>query len=213
MSHTNTLFGGSNMMGVCYSPYHVKGKAFGDYTKEDIDADLAITTQYFSFIRTYTVQFNQKHLPELCSNHHLGLALGCWIFQGDAASTHTEIDTALAQASAYPDQVKAIVIGNEVDLAINNYTYDEVKAAFDYAVTQKAAYANLANIPLTICMTGAGPVSSTWSPLLNIIQDYAFLTIYPWYGQTAGNITPGDIKGNMESVSYTHLTLPTNREV
>ena len=200
MSNSNSLFGGSNMMGVCYSPYHIAGKSFGDYTKDDINADLVITAKYFDFIRTYTVQYNQKHLPELCKNNSLGLALGCWIFTGTnaKANTEAEIDTALAQASAYPDAVKIIVIGNEVDLASNNYTYSQVKDAFDYAVKQKATYDNLSDIPLTICMTGAGPVSSTWSPLLSLMQSYAFLTIYPWYGQTAGNMTPGDIGGNMD---------------
>lgn len=208
-TNTNSLFGGSEMMGVCYAPYHqavtVKKSA---YTKADVDADLKVTANYFSFIRTYTVQGCQQYLPELCKKHSLGLALGAWIFPGDSISTHTEIDTALTQASAHPDMVKVIVVGNEVDLASNGYTYKEVKAAFDYAVSElaKPKYSNISSIPVTICMTGSGPMSSTWSPLLSDMQSYAFLTIYPWYGQKGNHenpnigtpMTPGDISGNMQ---------------
>lgn len=206
MSNTNSLFGGSEMMGVCYAPYHQAATvAKSSYTKADVDADLAITAQYFSFIRTYTVQGCQAHLPELCKKHSLGLALGAWVFQGDSTSTNAEIDTALTQANAHPDMVKVIVIGNEVDLAANNYTYAEVTAAFAYAVAQLPSYPKISSIPLTICMTGAGPMSKTWKPLLNIMQSYAFLTIYPWYGQKSNHdnpaigtpMTPGDITGNM----------------
>ena len=188
-------------MSVCYSPYHQSASTtFSSYTKADIDADLAITAQYFGFIRTYTVQFNQKYLPELCKKHGLGLALGCWIFTGTnvKANTEAEIDTALKQASENVDAVKIIVIGNEVDLASNNYTYKQVEDAFNYAVAQKANYPNLADIQLTICMTGTGTTNATWSPLLSLMQSYAFLTIYPWYGQTAGNMSPGNISGNMD---------------
>ena len=153
------------MMGVCYSPYHQEvSVSWSSYTKDEIDADLAITSKYFSFIRTYTVQFNQKYLPELCKKHSLGLALGAWIFQGDATSTNTEIDTALEAANNCADMVKIIVIGNEVDLPKNKYTYDEVERAFLYAKKQKANYPNLLDTPLTICMTGTGPNNSTWSP-------------------------------------------------
>jgi exo-beta-1,3-glucanase (GH17 family) len=207
MSNTNSLFGGSNMMGVCYAPFHQAATVKkSSYTKADVDADLTIVAKHFGFIRTYTVQGCQKHLPELCNNHGLGLALGCWIFPGDKTSTEAEIDTALTEANKYPDQVKIIVIGNEVDLASNGYNYKEVKAAFDYAVAQLPSYSNISSVPLTICMTGNGPMSSTWSPLLSIMQHYAFLTIYPWYGQKGNHennpkkfpMTPGDITGNMQ---------------
>lgn len=207
MSNTNSLFGGSNMMGVCYAPFHQAATVKkSSYTKSDVDADLKITAKHFGFIRTYTVQDCQKHLPELCNKHSLGLALGCWIFPGDKTRTETEIDTALTEANKYPDQVKIIVIGNEVDLASNGYKYKEVKTAFDYAVAQLPSYPNISSVPLTICMTGNGPTSSTWSPLLSIMQSYAFLTIYPWYGQKGNHennpnqfpMTPGDITGNMQ---------------
>lgn len=209
MSNTNSLFGGSKMMGVCYAPYHQAASvAKSSYTKEDINKDLQITAQYFDFIRTYTVQHAQKHLPELCSNNGLDLALGCWIFPGDTASTQTEIDTAFEHAVSYPDTVKVIVIGNEVDLASNGYSTTDVTNAITYAksLKKKSKYAALANTPLTICMTGAGPMSSTWSPFLSDMEDYAFLTIYPWYGQKGNHesnptkfpMTPGDIAGNME---------------
>jgi exo-beta-1,3-glucanase (GH17 family) len=208
MSNTNSLFGGSDMMGVCYAPYHQAASVSkSSYTKANVDADLKIiSNEKITFIRTYTVQGCQQYLPELCTKYNIGLALGVWIFQGDTAKTHTEIDTALTQANANPDMVKIIVIGNEVDLNSNNYTYAEVKAAFDYAKAQLVNYPNISDVPLTICMTGAGPMSATWSPLLKMMQDYAFLTIYPWYGQKGNHennpnkfpMTPGDITANMQ---------------
>ncbi len=197
MSATNTLFGGTKMMGVCYSPYHqAVSVEKSSYTKEDIDADLAITAKHFTFIRTYTVQFNQKYMAELCDKHSLGLAQGAWIFQGDETSTNAEIDTALATASAYPNTVRAIVIGNEVDLPKNNYNFAEVKRALNYALTAKHKYTNLTNVPVTVCMTGTGPANPTWSPLLPLVQGFAFLTLYPWYAPNTPS--PGDISANME---------------
>ncbi|WP_298518156.1 glycosyl hydrolase family 17 protein [uncultured Kordia sp.] len=206
MSNTNSLFGGSDMMGVCYAPYHQAATVKkSSYTKADVDADLKIISDFnMTFIRTYTVQGCQQHLPELCKAHNIGLALGAWIFQGDSASTHTEIDTALTQANAHPDMVKVIVIGNEVDLASNNYTLAEVEAAFNYAKTQLVNYPKISNVPLTICMTGSGPIPQkapniNWSSLLPLMQDYAFLTIYPWYGQKVNNkFNPNDITANMQ---------------
>ncbi|WP_160131375.1 glycosyl hydrolase family 17 protein [Kordia antarctica] len=197
-------------MGVCYAPYHQAATVKkSSYTKENVAADLKIiSANNMTFIRTYTVQGCQKYLPELCKKNNIGLALGVWIFQKDSKSTNAEIDTALTQANAHPEMVKVIVIGNEVDLAINKYTVAEVKAAFDYAVAQLKLpkYSNITNVPLTICMTGAGPTNATWSPLLNIMQSYAFLTIYPWYGQKGNHesnpikfpMTPGEITGNMQ---------------
>lgn len=208
MSNTNSLFGGNDMMGVCYAPYHQAATVKkSSYTKANVDADLKIISDFnMKFIRTYTVQGCQQYLPELCKKHNIGVALGAWIFQGDSTSTNAEIDTALAQANAHPEMVKVIVIGNEVDLGSNGYSYKEVKAAFDYAVKELPKYPKIANVPLTICMTGAGPMSATWSPLLSIMQSYAFLTIYPWYGQKGNHendpkkfsMTPGDITGNMQ---------------
>lgn len=208
MSNTNSLFGGSKMMGVCYAPYHQDATvAKSSYTKADVDADLTIIgDNNFTFIRTYTVQGCQAYLPELCAKHSIGLAMGVWIFQGDSKSTHAEIDAALTAANAHPDMVKVIVIGNEVDLAANGYSYAEVKSAFDYAVKQLANYPKITNVPLTICMTGSGPTDATWSDLLSSMQSYAFLTIYPWYGQKSNqgsdpkpsSMTPGDITANME---------------
>lgn len=205
MANTNSLFGGSDMMGVCYAPYHQAGVAKSAYTKTDVDNDLLTTKKHFSFIRTYTVQGCQQYLPELCKKHSLGLALGAWIFPGDKTQTENEIDTALIAANNNHEMVKVIVIGNEVDLASNGYTVAEVTDAFNYAVAQLPSYPNIATVPLTICMTGAGPMDATWSPLLSIMQTYAFLTIYPWYGQKGNHennpkqfpMTPSDITGNM----------------
>lgn len=208
MSNTNSLFGGSDMMGACYAPFHQVGKEKSTYTEANVDADIKIiSASDMTFIRTYTVQGCQASLPKLCQKHGVGLALGVWIFQGHPNQTETEIDTALAQASAYPDQVKVIVIGNEVDLPINGYNIAEVQAAFAYAKKElaKKKYSNISTIPLTICMTGAGPASDTWKPLLTIMESYAFLTIYPWYGQKDNRqnqpskppMTPSDISANM----------------
>ncbi|MCH2193999.1 hypothetical protein [Kordia sp.] len=57
MSNTNSLFGGSDMMGVCYAPYHqVVSVPKSSYTKANVDADLKIISDFsMTFIRTYTV--------------------------------------------------------------------------------------------------------------------------------------------------------------
>ena len=211
---TNPLFGGTDWMGVCYSPYHQsKDTPFSAYKDTDIEADMKIIAQYYSFIRTYTVQYANVYNVKYAAANNLKVALGAWIFgtgttpdpdkkcSGGSidSDTKTEIDTVLKQANDYSDTVVCIVIGNEVDQPTNNYSAAQVKAALDYAKTQKAdktTYPNIQDTPITTCMTGTGPNNSDWSCLLSEMEDYAFLTIYPWWATNTPD--PSDITGNMK---------------
>jgi len=195
-SGSNPFFDTDQLMGVCYSPYHQAGKAFGDYTKADIRADMALIADHFSFIRTYTVQNANQYIVDEAKAKGVQVALGAWIFPGDATKTQAEIDTVLSQAAGATDTVKIIVIGNEVDLASAGYTPAEVKTAFEYAVTQKATHSALADVPLTVCFTGTGPMQSEWKPVLDLCQTCVFLTIYPWWAPTTPD--PDNISANMQ---------------
>ncbi|MFC2000157.1 glycosyl hydrolase family 17 protein [Chloroflexota bacterium] len=189
----NPLFGGTRFMGVCYSPYHQAGKGWGDYTKDDIDADMEKISQHFTFTRTYTVQYANRYNVELAHKYGVQVALGAWIFPGNSANTQKEIDTVLQQANDYPDTVKCIVIGNEVDNG--NYTPEEVKQAIVYAKDKKKNYSKIINIPVTICFTGNGWINGAWSNLLAECEEYVFLTIYPWF---APSPQPDNIAPNMQ---------------
>jgi len=126
-------------LGVNYSPYHGGGygtdypvhpKDWGSYTQADIDNDLKIVARNFTFIRTYTIQFNQKYIVPLAAKYQLKVALGANVWQpvsdpeykshtyAQAKNwaedlTYKELNEVIQEANAHPETVKCIVVGNE----------------------------------------------------------------------------------------------------
>lgn len=210
----NPLFGGSSFMGICYSPYHQEAsKLFGSYTQDDVKADMELIAQNFSYIRTYTVQYANQYNVQEANAQGLQVALGAWIFDSGTSKgtispdTQNEIATVIQQASQYPDTVKCIVIGNEIDIpkGTTSYTPSQVATAIAYAKTERAKYSNIAHIPITTCTTGAAPGNADWKCVFDKCETYLFMTIYPYY---APSPDAGDIKPNMQ-YSYNTSFKPT----
>lgn len=79
---------------------------------EAIDADLALLSPRFNCVRTYAVDQGQQEVPRLAKAHGMKVLLGAWIGAAPARDKE-QLDKALEVAKAYPDTVRAIVVGNE----------------------------------------------------------------------------------------------------
>lgn len=78
---------------------------------ERIDADLALLSQRFQCIRTYSMT-GLEQIPELARKHGLKVMLGAWV-NGNPVDTDKEIKALIASANANPDVVSAVIVGNE----------------------------------------------------------------------------------------------------
>lgn len=128
-------------IGINYSPYHggsygsdypVHPKDWGSYTQQDIENDLKVIMPKFNYLRTYTVQFNQKYIVPSAAKYNIKVALGAYLWQPlndpeynkthnydqakawvESNHTYPELNEAISEANAHPETVKCIVVGNE----------------------------------------------------------------------------------------------------
>lgn len=101
---------------VSYAPFEKDQSPF-DFAKgmtiapARIDADLAILSQRFSCIRTYSVA-GLEALPEYAEKYRMQVLLGAWI-GSDPKLNQQEIEKVVALAKRHPASVRAVVVGNE----------------------------------------------------------------------------------------------------
>jgi len=104
---------------VSYAPYYGKGQSpliDGMWiAPAQIDKDLALLASISQCVRTYSVGQGMDYVAEAASKLGLNVYLGAWIGWTDADNIE-EIELAAAKANAYPDVVKALIVGNEVFL-------------------------------------------------------------------------------------------------
>lgn len=79
---------------------------------ERLRSDLALLRARFDCVRTYSVT-GLEHLPAVAQELGMQVLLGAWV-NGDARNTRLELDGAARMAAAYPQTVRAVVVGNEV---------------------------------------------------------------------------------------------------
>ena len=80
---------------------------------QQIEEDLIDLAKVSQCVRTYSVDNGLDKVPELASKVGLKVLLGVWI--GNEKRKNAMLaDTAISLAEAYPDTVKAIIVGNEV---------------------------------------------------------------------------------------------------
>lgn len=100
---------------VSYAPFQ------GDQTPADpalmippaqMEADLRLLAERFDCVRTYSTAHGQDAIPRLAEPLGLKVIVGAWIGR-EAERNAKELKEAIALANAYPDTVKALVIGNE----------------------------------------------------------------------------------------------------
>jgi len=101
---------------VSYAPFEKDQSPF-DFAKgmtiapARIDADLAILSQHFSCIRTYSVA-GFEALPEYAEKYGLKVLLGAWV-SADPQATQQELRKVVELARRHPASVRAVVVGNE----------------------------------------------------------------------------------------------------
>ncbi len=207
------IFIASGHMGVNYGPFHYDGQNPGTQVPlTQIQADLTLIAQTFTFIRTYTVANGMDQVVPAAAALGIQVALGVYCYPGDSVSTKADIDLAVSRAAGYPTFVTAIVIGNETNVDGPNYVGDSTVAGYMYYAKQQLTAASLTGITVSSCITGVGGFPGGISPShgcpqimqncvsLNSQGDQViFMTIYPYYGQKYnGQNTPSDISGNMQ---------------
>ena len=110
------LTAGHLLQSVSYAPFERDQSPF-DFAKgmtiadARIDADLAILSQRFSCIRTYSVA-GLESLPKYAEKYGMQVLLGAWI-GADPKLNQQELTKVVALAKQYPKSVRAVVVGNE----------------------------------------------------------------------------------------------------
>jgi exo-beta-1,3-glucanase (GH17 family) len=196
-------------IGVNYSPYHGGSygpayenhvKLWGDYTQQEIDNDLKLIAKNFSLIRTYTVQYNQKHIVALAAKYNIKVALGAYLWQplNDAEynktrnydqakafietnHTYPELNEVISEANAHPAVVKCIVVGNEwlgekkdgFLVAADGITY------MQYVRDRLTGAAK--NIPVTTCERWGVLAGPEQAALVAAADQYVLANIYPFW--------------------------------
>ncbi len=104
---------------VSYAPYYGKDQSpfvLGTMiSPEQIDADLTKLAQITDCVRTYSVGQGMDYVPKAAEKVGLKVYLGAWIGWTNA-DNEKEVNLATKIANAYPNTVKALIIGNEVFL-------------------------------------------------------------------------------------------------
>lgn len=196
------------IFGACYSPYR-RSTRQPPYavSQADVEADMKIISDHgIGFIRTYS-QGDENDgnwtVVRVAAKAGIKVALGVWIAP-DAATTNLRIDEAIAQAGYHPGTVVQLVIGNEVNRADDkHHTPAQVLAAMAYAraARDKRFGPSASSLPVTSCFSGTvlHNAPGQWTDLsqarevVQACEEVAFLTVYPWYG----NSPPDNIDGNM----------------
>ncbi len=195
-------------MFVCYSPYHRTNSAPPNgVTEANVAADMKIVAAHFSQIRTYGVDGgNQWNVEKARANGILQMAVGVWVFPGDATRTNAQIDLALGQVAGAmknhgPFEHIDLVVGNEVnrtDVAV--YTPAMIQNGMAYAKQKVKTFGNaLPSVYVTTCFSGTvlqpgSPDAAKWQPVVDFCDERTLLTVYPWYG----NAKPNDINPQMQ---------------
>ncbi|MEZ5647555.1 MAG: glycosyl hydrolase family 17 protein [Alphaproteobacteria bacterium] len=109
---------GGRIACMSYSP-HVHGYSPFDKTimvpRVVMEKDLAHLKAYTDCVRTYATSQGQEVIPEIAAKLGMKVLLGIWISR-EEADNEKEMARGIAAAKAYPDAIRAIIVGNEVML-------------------------------------------------------------------------------------------------
>ena len=102
---------------VSYAPFRDAGKSPLDASAfvdaERVDADLRALSQRFDCVRTYSQGQGLGAVPRIARRYGMKVLLGIWLGQ-DPQANDEQIRLGIATARAYPDVVRAVIVGNEV---------------------------------------------------------------------------------------------------
>jgi exo-beta-1,3-glucanase (GH17 family) len=168
---------------------------------------MKIVSSTFKQIRTYGVDDgNQWNIDKARKFDIRKLAVGVWVFPGNAAKTNAQIDMAIGQLVAAANKYGGfehidLVIGNEVnrsDVAV--YSPADILSGMAYAKQAVNKVSSiLDSVYVTTCFSGTvlrpdQPDAAKWLPVVDACDERTLLTVYPWYGGAA----PNDIKVQMK---------------
>jgi exo-beta-1,3-glucanase (GH17 family) len=153
---------------VSYAPYYGKGQSpfvLGTHiSPAQIDADLKRLQGMTDCVRTYSVGQGLDYVPEAAHKLGMKVILGAWIGWTEA-DNHKEILLATQKANAYPETVKAIIVGNEV-LLRGEQTEQKIHSYLQLAKS-------LTKMPLTYA-----DVWEFWQKHQALAQDVDFVTVH-----------------------------------
>jgi glucan 1,3-beta-glucosidase len=108
--------GAGKLYCLSYAPFRGGQNPLVEGTRVDarqIDEDLALLAKYTDCIRTYSVDDGRDDVLKSARRYGLKVLHGIWVSH-DVDKTRQQVETTIALAKAYPDVIKAIVVGNEV---------------------------------------------------------------------------------------------------
>ncbi len=102
---------------VSYAPFRLAGESPLDasafVSAERVDADLRALSQRFDCVRTYSQGQGLSAVPRIARRYGMKVLLGIWLGHDPEANAE-QIRLGIATARAYPDVVRAVIVGNEV---------------------------------------------------------------------------------------------------
>ncbi|WP_449421979.1 glycoside hydrolase family 17 protein [Rhodanobacter lindaniclasticus] len=102
---------------VSYAPFRNAGESPLDaaafVSAERVDADLRALSRRFDCVRTYSQGQGLGAVPQIARRYGMKVLLGIWLGHDPKANAE-QIRLGIAAARAYPDVVRAVIVGNEV---------------------------------------------------------------------------------------------------
>ena len=124
---------GEKLRCVSYAPFHRPGQTPFDeslmISRQQIEEDLRALSAITDCVRLYSTDKGLDVAPEIARELGLKVLLGAWI--GYVSEKNAlELERAVTLANAYPDTVRAIIVGNEV-LLRRERTATEMRTLLD----------------------------------------------------------------------------------
>ncbi|MDR2925821.1 MAG: beta-1,6-glucan synthase [Azoarcus sp.] len=108
---------GEKLRCVSYAPFHRPGQTplseAPDIPRQQIQDDLAALSEITGCVRLYSTEKGLHQVPQIARELGLKVLLGAWIGY-EQAKNALDLERAVRLANAYPDTVRAIIVGNEV---------------------------------------------------------------------------------------------------
>jgi exo-beta-1,3-glucanase (GH17 family) len=109
------IAGNDKLYCVSYAPFRGRQTPLDRTTEIDprqIEEDLVRLKAVTDCVRTYSNDFSLDRVPDIARRHGLKVIQGLWL-SSHADRNQAQIDTAIRLAKAYPDVIRAVVVGNE----------------------------------------------------------------------------------------------------
>ncbi|HBR97638.1 MAG TPA: beta-(1-3)-glucosyl transferase [Gammaproteobacteria bacterium] len=133
-------------------------------TLTEIDQDLALIEGRSHSVRTYTVEGNLAHIPELARARDLNVALGAWI-GNDTVANKAELERMLTTYRENETNVVRVLVGNEAILRS------------DVRVSQLIEYLDYVQSHLEIPVSTAEPWH-IWLKFPQLVENVDFIAVH-----------------------------------